>query len=331
MKSNTVHKKWKKIGIGLILLMLLMILGGILWWEFQSPVSSGLYVERESAYHLMEKDSASHMDFAIPVVWVRSSPLDDHTEVENVSLIDHQGNEVFIVEGSYYFRPDSGEDRWFNRVVRGEIELPLNIIRIVDDWGIMNEPLGDLKETYRLDSLLLTHKEEELAFSLQDRYSLQVMEYQPSPGPEAGEMNGFSPIYDEDDVLIGFIYELERVRDHEITKVHYWLPGMDESYFERLRIEGDQTRDDAYLNAFEGFEGDLLSMPHRIDHSRILVYFPITEEIEEKADKSILRIMPYFEMKKPDGETYFIGGGGQWGPYPRNTPWHEMLIEGSME
>ena len=325
-----INRLRRKHGIVLMAVIFLIIIGGVLWWQFQSPVSSGLYLERESAFHFIERESDFHLDFTVPVVWVRSSPFDNHTEVENVSLIDDEGNEVFKVEGSYYFRPGAEEDRRFNRVVRGRMELPLNVLRTVEEWGIMNEPLGELKEEYRFDALNLTYKGETLEFSLEERYEVKIIEPQPSPGSDAGEMLGFSPKYDEDDVLIGFIYELERVRDHELTKVHYWLPGMDEDYFDLLRIEGNQ-RMDKYQNDFEGFEGDILNMPYRIDASRILVYFPITEEIKEKADKSILKIMPCFEMKKPDGEAYFIGGGGQWGPFPRNTPWHEMLIEGNPE
>ncbi|MFA9556880.1 hypothetical protein ACERII_06235 [Evansella sp. AB-rgal1] len=322
--EHRMKKWWFGIAIGLIIIIGL----SILWWSLQSPLSSGVYVEKQAGLAIAEVDKADKtIPFSLPVQWVKAHPWEKAPTLDDILLIDSDGDIISTMEGGYVLSYSAGD--WYDRVITTEIELYVNAEAMAEESLMSYYPLtNSLKDSYELDEFQFTISGKDFVFPLQDTYKILPIVPIGSESPNAWEMQGYSPVLSDDhSVMKGYIFHLEGDSSHAVLEdIHYWFPGMSDEYLEAEVLylnDWDFSTDERYKVIDEG---EQLSLPLEVENNSLLLYFPLTEEIIERVEDSLLRSMPRFIFSDDGSSSYYVDGGMSIGPFVRDKDWNEHVI-----
>ena len=212
--------------------------------------------------------------------------------------------------------------------MRADIEFYINGESFTESNGISTKQLSDtLSDFYLPEKLIMKSKGETYHFPMKDTYKIIPIPKKSNNYSHGWNLEGMIPFIDEDtNRLKGFVVELEGPKDSILEDILFWLPGMPDEYIKSETVYSLSDDMDQYLNN-HNFEGKPLTLPLKIKSDVILIYFPITADIEEKVNDSIIHLKPYFKFANKQGMEYLTGGSGSIGLFDKNKELEHLLIE----
>jgi hypothetical protein len=217
-------KKW----LITIFLLLGIVTVPLIWWNMQSSVSSGVYPEKHAGSVVIKVEDDSPMTgFKLPMQWIKSYPWEDPPNLENITLLNEDGEVIAAIEGKYRLEVDSNQNKWNKRVVGAEIELYLNGERLVEEDGIITKPISNtLENTFLPDQLSLTYKGRKVIFPMDHTYKIFPITKLNYDSVSKWEMEGLMPFPDADtSINKGFIVKLKGLQNSTLIDILFWLPG----------------------------------------------------------------------------------------------------------
>ena len=317
----------KKLWVTLSLLIGLVLIFSI-WWILKPSASAGVYPEKHAGSVVLEiKDDESMLLFQLPVRWIKSHPWEDSPIFEDIKLLNKDGTTIASINGQYQLKVDPNQDHRNNHM-RAEIEFYINGESFTESNGISTKQLSDtLLDFYLPEQLIMTSKGETYHFSMKDTYKIIPIQKKSTNYSHGWNIEGMMPFIDEDtNGVKGFVVELEGPRDSILEDILFWLPGMPDDYLKSKTVFSMSDDMDQYLNNHT-FEGKPLTLPLKIESDVILIYFPITADIEEKVNDSYIHLKPYFKFENKQGMDYVTGGSGSTGQFDKNRKFEHLLIE----
>ncbi|MFD1737147.1 hypothetical protein ACFSCX_11355 [Bacillus salitolerans] len=113
-----------------------MVVISITWWLLQSPVPSGIYLEKHAGSEVFEiVENETMMEFSLPFQWVKSHPWENPPVLQDVVLRDQHGEGIASIQGVYPLSIDERHNDWKARLVPGKIEFHINGKRTPIDRG----------------------------------------------------------------------------------------------------------------------------------------------------------------------------------------------------
>lgn len=318
-------------------LMIFFLLFGVVvisfsvWWNLQSSVPGGVYLERQAGSVILEVDGNLSMTvFELPVYWVKSYPWEEPPVIEDITMLNQDGTVIASLRGEYIVEVDSRFNHWHTRSVATDIELYINGESIADkSRSVTTRPLSDtLQETYIPEQITITVKGEVLRFSMKDTYHIIPLKKETIKTIQGWNLEGSMYVFEETNKSIGFIVELTGRSGAILKDILFWLPGMTEDYNQTeilYSLHGDM---DQYLNNRNDFEGKPITFPLKIDSNKMLIYFPFTPDIEKLVNGSVIHLHPYFKFSKNEtGQGYYTGGSGMTGSFNKDSKVEDQLIK----
>ncbi|MBB6452669.1 hypothetical protein HNQ94_001115 [Salirhabdus euzebyi] len=317
----------KKMLFSLLFVFIVLFIAFFLW-RIQSPLDSGIYVQKHGGSIPLEVEEHLPMGtLQLPIFWVKPHPWAKAPIVEDISLLDQNGKIIAIIEGEYHIDSIDVNNSWQKRVVEADVEVEINGHSSMEDFGKTTIPISEnMEDSYTLSALHLTYKEEKLQYPLEDTIKVFPYSSQNVDNPSNSGVEGYVTLLDNNKVK-GYILKLVGSPNEILNGILFWLPGMSEDYMEQHVLVSYEDSLDSYLNDKKEFSGEPLTLPHRLKSSKLLLYFPVTEEIKENSKNSIVHIMPYFEFKTGDGQLYVNGGTGGIGPFIKDRKWEQHVIK----
>lgn len=110
-----------------LLLCLVLFVLPLIWWYIQTPIASGVYPEKHAGLVVFEMEEHDRtIDFQLPIQWIKSHPLEKPPVLDNIKLVDEEGNIIASIHGEHRLQVDFERSQWYKRRLRGKIELYLN-------------------------------------------------------------------------------------------------------------------------------------------------------------------------------------------------------------
>ncbi|MGM7683698.1 hypothetical protein ACSVDA_16295 [Cytobacillus sp. Hm23] len=328
MKLQPFTKKW--LLSTFVLLMLVIIVIPLLWWNMRSSLPSGLYVEKQVGSVGVEMGEHEWgLEFALPVQWKKASPWEDIPILDEITLLNSYGDIIASVRGKFPLKVEVNKDNLLTeRLISGEIELSINGERILDDRGFtLRTPLSStIQASYFPHELRLSFNGEQMIFPMKGSYKIfPIIETMTDYRPSAWHVEGMMVHQDEgSNITKGYIVKLQGPKGSTLKDILFWLPGMTNEYYSNHVLYSLDENWDRY--DFDQFEGEPLSLALTIKSNNLLVYFPITDEIRTNINKTIVHVRPYFTFLDEDNIEYYTGGSGSVGPFEDGISKEELLI-----
>jgi hypothetical protein len=304
-----------------------MVVISITWWFLQSPVSSGIYLEKHTGSEVIEiEENETMMEFSLPVQWVKSHPWEKPPVLNDVVLRDQHGEVIASIQGEYPLSIDERDNDWKARMAPGTIELYINGERTPMDGGFSITSISDsLQNEYLLNQLHLSFKGEELVFSMDNSFKLLPTEKKGANLRHRWEVQTLRPLHDEQDETQGLIIRLEGPADSVLEEILFWLSGMSEDYFENHVLYSFDGNIDENMDEKYKFEGETLTLPLTLTSEELTLFLPYTPSILAEIEHSIVHLGPFILISDKDHQEYYSGGMRTRGPYDHN--WEGYLIE----
>jgi len=319
----------KKFFILIFLLFGVVVVSFSIWWNTQSSVPGGVYLEKHAGSVILEVDGDLPIPvFELPVRWVKSHPWEDPPVIEDITMLNQDGTVITSLKGEYKVWVDSRFNEWHTRSVATHIELYINGGSVADKSGVATMPLFDtLKESYLPEELSITINGEVLRFSMKDTYHIIPIKKEDIKSIQGWGLEGSMYVFDETYKSKGFIVELTGRSGAILKDILFWLPGMTENYNQTEILYSLEEDLDQYLNNSNGFEGKPITFPLKIDSNAMLIYFPFTPDMEKLLNGSVIHLHPYFKFSKSEtGQGYYTGGSGMTGSFNKDSEVEDELI-----
>lgn len=317
-------------------LMIFFLLFGVVvisfsvWWNMESSVQGGVYLENHAGSVFLEVDTDTSMPvFELPVRWVKSHPWEDPPVIEDITMLNKDGTTITSLRGEYKIEVDSRYYQWHNRKVATDIELYINGGSIADKSGVATMPLSDtLQEIYIPEHLSITIKGEVFSFPMKDTYQIIPIKKEAINSMQGWGLEGSMHVLDETNKPKGFIVKLTGRSGAILKDILFWLPGMAEDYSQTeilYSLSGDM---DQYLNNRNEFEGKPITYPLKMESNEILIYFPFTPDMKNVVNESVIHLFPHFKYSNSEtGRDYYTGGSGMSGSRNKDRKVEDELIK----
>lgn len=321
----------KKFFMILLLLFGLVVISFTVWWNVQSSVPGGVYLENHAGSVFLEVDADSTMTvFELPVRWVKSYPWEEPPIIEDITMLNKDGTTISSLRGKYKVEVDSRFNQWHTRSVATKIELYINGESMGDKSSMRTKPISDtLQETYIPEQLSIMVKGEVLRFSMKDTYRILLIKKEAMQSTNGWNSEGLKIVIDNDTVKAkGFIIKLAGSSGAILKEILFWLPGMAEDYKHTEILYSLAGDIDQSLNNSNEFEGKPITYPLKVDSKEMLIYFPFTPDMDKVVNESMVHLTPYFKFSnKEAGQDYFIGGSGMSGSFNKDREVEDELIK----
>lgn len=305
-------KKWV-----IIALLIMVVMVPIIWWSIQASVPSGIYPVKHGGSLVLEyEDNSSMVEFRLPVKWVKTYPWDDLPVLEEINLLDNEGDTIASIVGDYTLWIIPEQNKWNKRLVDGEIEFFINGEQVKEDGGMTATPKSNsIKGTYIPSQLKFAFENETYTFSLENSYKLYLIPLLNNDSTTSWRVERLMPLHEHGTFTTkGYLVDLIGSKGATLEDILFWLPGMTVDYYNGKALYSYDVDINQFLNENDTFQGEQLNLPLKLESNHLLLYFPITKEIRSQVKNSFVHFIPYFKFSGEDGNVYYNGGMGSIGP-----------------